>query len=61
MNHKVKNQELDINVNLPQQGEYALQINTKDKESGGSFMNACNYLLTAENMNRKQRTYEVSN
>lgn len=59
VNHKVKNQELDINVDLPQQGEYALQINTKDKESGGSFTNACNYLLTAENMNRKQRNYEV--
>lgn len=58
VNHKVKNQELDINVDLPQQGEYALQINTKDKESGGSFTNACNYLLTAENMNRKQRNYE---
>ncbi|XP_061168879.1 uncharacterized protein LOC133178144 [Saccostrea echinata] len=52
VNHKIKGQELDINVNLPQKGEYALQINTKDKDSGGSFVNACNYLLTSENINK---------
>lgn len=60
VNHKMKGQELDINVNLPQQGEYVLQINTKDKESGDSYKNACNYLLTSENMNKKRKPYEVS-
>ncbi|XP_061168878.1 lim and transglutaminase domain protein ltd-1-like [Saccostrea echinata] len=58
VNHKRKGQKLDINVNLPQKGEYALQINTKDKDSGGSFVNACNYLLTSENINKKRKPYE---
>ncbi|XP_062597777.1 hillarin-like [Saccostrea cucullata] len=56
--NKIKGQELDINVNLPQKGEYALQINAKDKDSDGSFKNACNYLLTSENINKKRKPYE---
>ncbi|XP_061168883.1 lim and transglutaminase domain protein ltd-1-like [Saccostrea echinata] len=58
VNHKIKGQELYIDLNLPQKGEYALQINTKDKDSGGSFKNVCNYLLTSENMNKNRRPYE---
>ncbi|XP_062607656.1 lim and transglutaminase domain protein ltd-1-like [Saccostrea cucullata] len=58
VNHKIKGQELDINVNLPEKGEYALQINTKDKDSDGPFKNVCNYLLTSENMNKKRKPYE---
>ncbi|XP_061168877.1 hillarin-like [Saccostrea echinata] len=56
--HKIKGQELDINVNLPQKGEYALQIDAKDKDSHGSYKNACNYLLTSDNINKKRKHYE---
>ncbi|XP_062597788.1 uncharacterized protein LOC134259203 [Saccostrea cucullata] len=56
--HKVKGKELDINVNVPQQGEYALQINTKTKGSSEPFKNTCNYLLASEDMNKKKRSYE---
>lgn len=60
VNHKVKGQELDINVNVPQQGEYALQINTKTKGSSEPFTNTCNYLLASEEMNKKKKSYEAS-
>lgn len=60
VHHKVRGQELDINVDIPQEGEYALQINTKDKDTEGPYKNACNYLLTSENMNKRKRKYEVS-
>nr|XP_022333112.1 hillarin-like [Crassostrea virginica]XP_022333113.1 hillarin-like [Crassostrea virginica] len=58
VHHKVRGQELDINVDIPQEGEYALQINTKDKDTEGPYKNACNYLLTSENMNKRKRKYE---
>lgn len=60
VNHKVKGQHLEVNVEVPQQGEYALQINTKTKGSSEPFKNACNYLLASEDMNKKKRFYEVS-
>ncbi|XP_062597779.1 lim and transglutaminase domain protein ltd-1-like, partial [Saccostrea cucullata] len=56
--HKIKSHKLDINVHLPQKREYALQINAKDRDSDGSFKNACNYLLTSENINKKRKPYE---
>lgn len=58
VNHKVKGQHLEVNVEVPQQGEYALQINTKTKGSSEPFKNACNYLLASEDMNKKKRFYE---
>lgn len=58
VNHKVKGQHLEVNVEVPQQGEYALQINTKPKGSSEPFKNACNYLLASEDMNKKKRFYE---
>ncbi|XP_062607663.1 lim and transglutaminase domain protein ltd-1-like [Saccostrea cucullata] len=58
VNHRIKGQELDINVDLPKKGEYALQINTKDKDSDGPFKNVCNYLLTSENMNKQRKLDE---
>ncbi|KAK3098481.1 hypothetical protein FSP39_019873 [Pinctada imbricata] len=57
---KVKGNELSVDVNIPNSEEYALQINTRDKGSKGDFKNACNYLISSSDTDkkRKKRSYE---
>ncbi|XP_069137435.1 hillarin-like [Argopecten irradians] len=59
--HIVQKQTLNaltLHVSVPRNGEYALQVNAKDKDSKEPSKNVCNYLLTSEDPNKKQRMYE---
>ncbi|XP_033750612.1 hillarin-like [Pecten maximus] len=49
---------LTLHVSVPKNGEYALQVNAKDKDTDGPSKNVCNYLLSSEDPNKKQREYE---
>ena len=59
VSHTVKNKQLIVNVGVPSNGEYALQINTKEKGSNQDYNNACNYLLSSDDPKKKKRDYEV--
>ena len=57
--HKILGNELNINVGVPHNGEYVLQIHARDTYSE-SYENVCNYLLTSEDTKReKLRSYQV--
>ncbi|XP_061168884.1 lim and transglutaminase domain protein ltd-1-like [Saccostrea echinata] len=56
---RVVGNQLCIGLAIPQKGEFGLQINTKGKEDR-EFQNVCNYLLEAQEGERKHRTYETA-
>lgn len=56
---KITGNQLSLQVSVPKNGEYALQINAKDRNTDEPSKNVCNYLLSSENPNKKQREYEV--
>ncbi|XP_060082726.1 hillarin-like [Ylistrum balloti] len=55
---KQTNSALTLHVSVPKNGEYALQVNAKDKGTNEPSRNICNYLLSSEGPNKKQREYE---
>ncbi|OWF54020.1 hillarin-like [Mizuhopecten yessoensis] len=55
---KVTSNTLTLHVSVPKNGEYALQVNAKDKNTDGPSKNVCNYLLSSEDPSKKQREYE---
>lgn len=57
---RVQSGMLTFRVGVPKNGEYGLVIEGQDREEGGGYKNVCNYLLTSEDPNKKQREYEVS-
>ena len=52
------NNNLNVLVTVPEQGEYALQLHAQQKDQN-DFKNICNYLLTSEERKRRIRPYEV--
>ncbi|XP_062622166.1 lim and transglutaminase domain protein ltd-1-like [Saccostrea cucullata] len=56
---RVVGNQLCIGLAIPQKGEFGLQINTKGNEDK-EFINVCNYLLEAQDGERKHRTYETA-
>lgn len=58
---KQTNRNVSVQVCVPEDGEYALKLNAKQKNQS-TYENVCNYLLTsAENKRKKRREWEVSN
>ncbi|KAK3599341.1 hypothetical protein CHS0354_009834 [Potamilus streckersoni] len=56
----VQNKIVKVGVRVPENGEYALQMFARDKNSNESFENVCNYLLTSESKKKKKkRKYET--
>lgn len=56
---KQTKQNVSVEVCVPEDGEYALKLNAKQKDEG-TYVNVCNYLLTsAENKVKKRREWEV--
>ena len=60
VSHTIKNKELVVNVGIPNNGEYALQINSRDKGTGHEYSNVCNYLLHSVDPLKVRRKYEVN-
>lgn len=58
VSQRIQNDNLRIDVTPPQDGEYTLHINCKEKGSTKGFMNVCNYLLNTDT--KKMRSWEVS-
>ncbi|XP_060082728.1 hillarin-like [Ylistrum balloti] len=60
VSHKILDNQLTVHLALPQNGEYALQIYTKDKAKGSNeeFRNACNYLVETDVKPRKDKGWE---
>ncbi|KAK3599342.1 hypothetical protein CHS0354_009835 [Potamilus streckersoni] len=57
---KIENRKMQVGVRVPENGEYALQMFTRDKNSNKDFANVCNYLLTSETKRKKKkRNYET--
>jgi len=59
---KSDSKQVEVNVNVPKDGEYGLRLYSKDKNSNQE-KNVCNYLLTSENSNQapvRKRKLEVS-
>ncbi|KAL5005340.1 hypothetical protein ScPMuIL_018796 [Solemya velum] len=55
----VKNNRVDIGVNVPHDGEYALKVYAKEDKKGKDFENVCNYMLTTEeSKKKKKKSYE---
>lgn len=53
-----KNRNVSVQVSIPENGEYALTLHTKQKNEQ-QFKNVCNYLLTSEDGKKKRlRTWE---
>lgn len=57
VSQRIQNDNLRIDVTPPQDGEYTLHINCKEKGSKNGFMNVCNYLLNTDVKNT--RSWEV--
>lgn len=57
VSQRIQNDNLRIEVTPPQDGEYTLHINCKEKGSTKGFMNVCNYLLNTDV--KTTRSWEV--
>eukprot|EP00105_Crassostrea_gigas_P032431 XP_011455438.1 PREDICTED: hillarin-like isoform X2 [Crassostrea gigas] len=53
VSQRIQNDNLRIDVTPPQDGEYTLHINCKEKGSKNGFMNVCNYLLNTDVKNTR--------
>ncbi|XP_069137433.1 lim and transglutaminase domain protein ltd-1-like [Argopecten irradians] len=60
ISHKLLDNQLTIHLTVPQNGEYALQIHTREKDKGPheEFRNACNYLVETDVKPRKDKGWE---
>ncbi|XP_033750611.1 hillarin-like [Pecten maximus] len=60
ISNKVLDNQVTIHLTVPQNGEYALQVFTRDKERGSNeeFRNACNYLVETDVKPRKDKGWE---
>ncbi|KAL3866265.1 hypothetical protein ACJMK2_043579 [Sinanodonta woodiana] len=57
---KVENRNVQVGVRVPENGEYAMQMFARDKNSDKGFANVCNYLLTSEmKKKKKKKNYET--
>lgn len=57
IDQKVVNNKLQVNVKVPEPGEYALRMYVKDKETN-TEENVCNYLLSSDDIQKKKKTRE---
>lgn len=58
ISQKSVNKKLQLNVNVPEIGEYALRMYAKNKQTNREE-NVCNYLLSSDDLRKKKRTREV--
>ncbi|OWF54021.1 Kyphoscoliosis peptidase [Mizuhopecten yessoensis] len=56
--HKILDNLVNVHLTVPQNGEYALQVFTKEKGPNDEFRNAINYLVVTDEKPRKDKGWE---